>query len=342
MNIDYDWLFVCDGNKRCGLGHVSRCLGYAEMLSDTGLLCTFWGNFDPCAVGMIDSAAIAIQPSGGITEDLSKLTARPLPSMGVLLDSYDADSQVINTLQSWLGLKRKLVVLDDFATYPCYNCRSVINFTAGAEQLRYPEGSFAKYLGPKFFPARRWLRTLRTRVRKRQPSGRIRRVLVAPGSYDAGEIVSTFVSLLDYIGVSVEIVVVTNDDSACSYVRAKHPKTRQTSLTFVPGKPDLGALLEWADVCFGGGGLIKYECLYAGLPIVTLAQNRGQSEDSKSLAALGVAVDLGLASGMCFQKSADLLERFFRDAEWQREMVNRGRCLTATDSGMVAMRPFMD
>ncbi len=335
-----DWLFLCDGDDRSGLGHVGRCLGYAEMLADAGQSCEFHGCYHAAAEGMIESAGFAIQPSSGMKEMRLTCDWPQAPARGVLVDSYEVDAEVYTALNEHLGVLARLLVLDDFAAYPRYDCDALINFTLGAKARVYPPGPASQHLGLSFFPARRWLRRVRESLAGGHAADEIRKVLIVAGGRDISGVIPAFLSMIAALGRPLELGVLVGDDEAArASVEAWLPKLGPVEI--IPRQPDLEKWLNWADVCLCGGGLVKYECLYVGVPVMSLAQNVGQAEDSARMAAEGLIADLGDAADFNREAAQPVLERFLDDAAWRVEMVGRGLKRVGGESGMDGLLPFL-
>jgi spore coat polysaccharide biosynthesis predicted glycosyltransferase SpsG len=340
MNTVPDWLFLCDGNDRSGLGHVGRCLGYAEMLADVGRSCVFQGVYGPAAACMIASAGFHIQASAGVSDMCQRREWPRLPAQGILVDSYDVTADNFTLLRSHLGPQGRLLVLDDFAAHAQYDCDGLINFTLGAADRLYPTGPARQHLGLGFFPVRRWLQRVREVAIRQDPVTNIRRVLVAAGGRDVNGVIPAFLALLASLGRDLQLGVLVGDDKvARASVEAWLPP--RGSVEIIERQPDLEQWLGWADACLCGGGLMKYECLYAGVPVLALAQNAGQAEDSARMAGEGLIFDLGDVTDFSLETGLPVLKRFFDDAEARADGVRRGLSRVGGVSGMDGLLPFL-
>lgn len=338
MNTACDWLFCCDGDDRSGLGHVGRCLGYAEMLADAGLTCAFQGSYGETAACMIEASGFTTLPVARL--DPGRPPALALqPTQGVLLDSYDIDADSIAHLQKIL-LPERLVLLDDFAQYPRYDCAAVLNFTIGAPGYAYPTGDATLFLGPSFFPARRWLRRVRENRRQRELHEPVRQIFIVAGGRDLCSINATFMSLLGEKFSNCEIAILLGDDAGAR-AEVTPLMSRFPQVQLLPRLPDLEEWLLWADVCLCGGGLVKYECLYAGVPVASIAQNIGQWEDSQRLAREDLIADLGNGPDLRRDEIAPAFDRFMTDASWRDAMVQKGLLWVGGDAGIGGLRPFL-
>lgn len=341
METMHDWLFLCDGDEHSGLGHVGRCLAYAEMLAGINKSCAFQGHYQPAAAGMIEAAGFAIRHTPGLPEDISNNEQSPLAAVeGILVDSYRIDTTALRKLRSRIEEPGKFVLIDDFAALPEYPCDAVINFTIGAVNRFYPPGDAALFLGPEFFPPRNWLRKLRANRQSRPNASEVRHVLVSSGGRDVNGVVSHLLSLMTRINGPLRLGILASDDESVRHAVDQWRPLLQHSLEVIPRQPNLGRWLDWADVFLCGGGLAKYESLYAGVPVLSLAQNQGQAEDSALLAANGLIADLGVAAEFDQKKALPQMRRFFSDAAWRADMARRGLTRIGGPSGTEGLRPF--
>lgn len=336
--MECDWLFCCDGDDVSGLGHVGRCLGYAEMLADEGAFCVFRGNFNHSAVRMIEGSGFVVIPAQRLGLQRIPMELPVKPTRGVLLDSYQVDAQQIEVIQNQL-LPLRLLLLDDFAKHAVYHCAAVINFTIGAASLDYPKTMAKLYLGPDFFPARRWLRRLRAK-RDTRCSQEVRRLLLVAGGRDICGVNKTILTLLDPSWRSCEVALVLGDDDETRGALAPM-SGRFPNLQVIPSQPNLEHWLDWADVCLCGGGFVKYECLFAGVPVASIAQNAGQLQDSARLGECGLIADLGSGSQPQWEKAKNTLARFMDEASWREAMRVKGMASVGGFFLDGSLRPFI-
>jgi spore coat polysaccharide biosynthesis predicted glycosyltransferase SpsG len=335
--MECDWLFCCDGDDVTGLGHVGRCLGYAEMLADKGASCVFRGSFNQLALCMIEGSGFVAIPAQRLGLQRIPMELPVTPTRGVLLDSYQVDAQEIEVIQNQL-LPLRLLLLDDFAKHAVYHCAAVINFTIGAASLDYPKTMARLYLGLDFFPARRWLRRLRAK-RYTRSSQEVCRLLVVAGGRDICGLNTTILTLLDARWRSCEVALVLGDDDETRGALAPL-SGRFPNLQVLPSQPNLEHWLDWADVCLCGGGLVKYECLFAGVPVASLAQNAGQLQDSAHLAEHGLIANLGSGQQPQWEQAKNTLSRFMDEADWREAMRVKGIASVGGSLGDGGVIPF--
>jgi spore coat polysaccharide biosynthesis predicted glycosyltransferase SpsG len=329
--MECDWLFCCDGDGRSGLGHVGRCLGYAEMLADGGFRSAFCGTYGSIAQEMIRAAGFSYQ-SRSVEEGWNRVSQ---PALGIVLDSYLLDARSISEVRASMAGKR-LLVMDDFAAHSRYDCDGIINFTIGSTQCVYPKGSAQLYLGPEYFPARRWLRRLRdTHVW----SDRVEKVLVIPGGSDRTGVTHEILSCLIELKMPLEVEVMVPEERIGDGDLLALVKPFQTG-KLSSLKTSLERSMYGCDVCVCGGGLTKYECLYAGIPVASLAQTEAQQEDSVKLSAHGWIADMGSMAQPDHFRALAVLRRFLSDVAWRREMRQAGFAAMGSIDSAICLKPF--
>jgi spore coat polysaccharide biosynthesis predicted glycosyltransferase SpsG len=75
-------------------------------------------------------------------------------------------------------------------------------------------------------------------------------------------------------------------------------------------RPDIEKLYAEADLIVTGGGLVKYESAYCGIPNVALSQTALQDQDTRTLATRNLTFDLGMADRSDISDVAARLARF--------------------------------
>jgi len=286
-------LFRCDGTAEVGFGHLSRSIALAEAMAECGVACRFVGRFDAGAVEMIEWAGLPHAPSAAAIGDSGDLpdtieAARAVGAAAVVIDSYRVNADHLTAVNRSVA---PVVVIDDFGALSRYDCAAVLNFTVGAGSIAYPEGTYARLLGPRYFTARRALRRQRAAAVAR--TGDVRHVLVAIGGVDRHDLSGLVTSALlqRCPDMSVQVVVGRGYDGP-------EALGEQLARFHTPGRlltqlPTLAEPLAWADLCVCGGGLTKYESAYLGVPAAVLSQSTAQALETVDFAARGLAVDLG-------------------------------------------------
>ena len=321
-------VFRCDATARIGFGHLSRCIAIAEALRLSRVSSTFAGLFDAAAKDQIKVAGLdQVDLAGPVHTEaadslLSDLIAQETNSF-IVVDSYDADEAYLSRLKA---LGSKIVVIDDFGALEKYPCDVVLNFTWEANLLGYPEGPVL-FLGPRYFPARRQFVELRRQSIERKRAGPVRNLLIAIGGADPKRIAGRLARIL-----------ASDQSDICLHVIAGDAADFPDRLAaFAPGslvlprQPDLSKQLLWADACISGGGLIKYESAFMGVPAAAISQNDGQAKETRSLSQGGLVFDLGLADDRSDMELANELDRFLADDDLRSGLATSNRHIFPSD-----------
>lgn len=340
--ISYDWIFWCDGNQSAGLGHLNRCLGQAEALVDIGGRCLLYGDYDEVAENIIEHS------------NLPFIKATPIGVCGwidcipvyygsrIILDSYNICAEDVSKIKKNKKVE-KTILIDDFCTLDYYHCDIIINFTIGADKsLMYNSLSGCEdpqlFLGPNFYPARRWLRNVRKK-RSKIAVSEVTKVLIVTGGRDNTGTTIALLELLYYAKPNVEVAVLLADDQESNNIINDWLKRFHKSHTFLH-QPDLSAWYNWADICLCGGGLIKYECLFVGLPVVSMSQTKEQQIDSTNHVERGLICDLGMRKYIEMQEMQERLKTFIGDISRRQDVIDNGQALVGHSNPEIALKPF--
>lgn len=280
-------VFRCDATPEIGFGHLVRCMALAEAFRMYGTQSTFAGHFDEAGRSQlvagefewIDLPAPVNSPDG------ERAFARLQPPDFLVADSYRVDEAYLEDLKE---AGHSVVLLDDFHSLQSYPCRVVLNFTVEAPTYDYPRGP-THLLGPEFFLPRRKLVELRAQSIAKDRSGMARNLFLAIGGSDPKGIAGRLIGILHE----------THSDCCLRALAPDTPEVTRLINDFASGsqiiarQENLSAEFCWADLVVSGGGLIKYESAYMGVPVAAISQNAGQAGESKAFAGVGLVFDLG-------------------------------------------------
>jgi len=278
-------LFRCDAHPQVGLGHLGRSIGLAEALRHLGHSCFFLGQWDDVAQGMLEDARFTYHeaPSEAGSSEDARSTARLAASLSASLvaDSYSIRMEwVLNPARREVPT----AMIDDFAALPDYTgCRAVLNFRIGAERMTYRGLSSERLAtGPGFFCARDKLRELRDCRTPSKPPWH--RILLFLGASDRhGRAQAIYDALIGQTH-PLEIRVLLSSEAAASF------RHRPGEVLILPSRME--DHYAWCDACICGGGLVKYECAYLGLPVAMFSQTEEQQTDSEIFCAAGWGFNL--------------------------------------------------
>ena len=277
MNGNADILILCDGNNQTGLGHLSRCLGIATSLKRVSpdIKILFQGNYNLNATQILGHYQInfCVEPFS--------IDNQPPPLCLII------DKQVLkeNQLIKLADKGHKVVLVDDFNRINTAPCTLVINFRVNAESYDYSCERTA--LGMRYFPARPELKTVREDRNARNHDS-VRNILISIGGSDRFNIGPKIAQELGTYFCDTDINLVTNvipDDLSM-----------HRNIAVFPLKNSLHDFLRDTDFVISGGGLIKYECIYCGIPNGCFNQTEYQLEDTETLMEEGLTMNFHAAS----------------------------------------------
>ncbi|QFT77191.1 UDP-2,4-diacetamido-2,4,6-trideoxy-beta-L-altropyranose hydrolase [Erythrobacter sp. THAF29] len=332
-------LIRCDATAEIGSGHLSRCIALAEALQLFSVRCSFAGQFDGAAFGQIDLAGFECvrlsEPvnSRSAEQELASIVALHAADF-IVIDSYRADDRYLSDLKSQ---GQSAVVIDDFRKLKIYDCDVILNFTWEAPTLDYPQGP-ALLLGPDYLLVRRKLVDARAESLARRREGPIQNLLVAIGGSDPKGITGRIVRLIDELNTEACVRAIAQPDDALEEALSRFAP----GSGIVPRQPDLSEQFQWADAAITGGGLIKYECAYMGIPAASIAQNEGQDGETKVFSRAGLVFDLGLADCTSDKALAGTMNSFIENTGLRAKLAERMRETFISDPTVHAARKILE
>ena len=340
--VEVDWLVYCNATRETGLGHLARCLGFAEVLLQDGQTVSFLGNYNSFAESMIRAIGAPFDNTSTASNDcIDEIFSGSsfLPKSGLLIDSYTLSIKEFSVIRG-LFTDQRIVLLDDFGDRPQYLCDAVINFTIAAETQEYPT-SVETFLGPGYYPARSWLREARhERMKTRQ--GRlpidINRWLLVCGGTDFCQVTYRMVDTLATCLPNAELRVLLAN--GVDTLKLEQKLQSFSRYEIIQPTPELKEAFVWADACICGGGLTKYECLFSGIPVASFAQTPGQQADTDVLVQRGLIADLGPAYDSCDDLPIKTFSSCFND---QSDFTHSGDCgqsIVGADDVKAVLLPF--
>ena len=339
---EIDWLIHCDATSETGLGHLARCLGYAEALTEIGQSVCFVGAYHDLAEAMIANAGIDMRNVALTENDRLKAIFQESgskPVKGVLLDRYTLSTKDLRYVKTYFPTER-IVLIDDFGDRPKYVCDTVINFTINAETLTY-DSRLKTFLGTVYYPARTWLRAARKQryTERKEKSQELKKWLIICGGTDHLHITVRLLNTLTICLPSADIKVMralgVDEDEFQKAIGCFN------QAEIIEPRPELKDLFVWADACLCGGGLTKYECAFAGLPVASFAQTSGQQADTVALVKQGIAADLGAAYSNPDILPIAAFNNFLNDQNNLSNAIERGQVTIGSDDISKTLEPFI-
>ncbi|MCI9633161.1 MAG: UDP-2,4-diacetamido-2,4,6-trideoxy-beta-L-altropyranose hydrolase [Ruminococcus sp.] len=268
-------LIRADGNPKIGMGHIMRCLSFAEALRAQGIEVVFV-IAEQDFQGLIENygyRCIVLKTAYNCMEEelsvfLSVLEQeRPIL---VVLDSYFVTAKYMRAIKNTVPL----LYIDDQNAFD-YPADIVVNYDLGSSKIAYPSGK--KYLlGPQYALLRKEFQGLERRSIKE----RVERILISTGGTDPYHIM---LNCAEYLRITTlfpnvtfhlilgtmnqDVVRVQKATSGCSFIELHDHVTNMCSL------------MMKSDLAISAAGTTLYELCACGLPTVTyiLADNQKQS-----------------------------------------------------------------
>lgn len=290
-------VFICDGNKKVGFGHLSRSLTIAEAMNQNALDIYFYGDLSTQASTRIAKAGFSILESLNLDN-----------STAVIIDCYLQNESTLLKLKSQCAC---LLVVDDFDRYRFEFIDLIINVRVCAEKFVIPTGKHI--LGAQFFPFSPNLKQVReNKLQRVHEVSKVTNVLLIIGASDRFFITDTLLNAIDQILVGAQITVLAGSKPN---VDLKH-----NTLCYHSFVNNIAEYYSSHDVVINGGGAVKYESGFCLLPNAAISQTSDQRDDTIILAEQKLSFDLGLAEEVNFEELMNNLKTFLSDEELKMQL----------------------
>jgi UDP-2,4-diacetamido-2,4,6-trideoxy-beta-L-altropyranose hydrolase len=269
-------LFRCDALANIGIGHVMRCIAFADTLRWAGWSCMFAikrEGLDMVPVLATSGFEVrAVDGNSWVGAAGAALT---------IIDHYGLDAKFERDARAQGAT---VIVFDDLADRP-HDCSILVDPTPQRRVSDYqplvPEGC-RLMLGPKHAIVHaRWF-SHRAAARSRLAMGRpVKRVVVSMGGTDPHDATSRVLDALAAARLDAHVDVVLG---AGAPHRMKIASSVGPSLTLHVDPPDLVALVASADLAIGAPGASSFERAMLGVPAILI-----QLADNQRLVGAGLA-----------------------------------------------------
>ena len=304
-------LFRADGSRHLGLGHIMRCLAFAQGLEIAGLKSTFiTRDFEPKVPEVIRNYGYDVSPipaNLSMAADMS-LTLELASSQGAAIIITDLCNTDILENQAGYGeylqgLKdsgRFLITIDDLNKMP-FPSDILINPNYGASAADYKSSRSTRLLlGPAYFLFRQeFVRAARI---DREIKKNARNILVTMGGSDAlnlnEKVVRALTQLSGVDKLHLRIVLGINCTGPKEQELSDILQDFAGEYSLIRQSDDIANLLLWSDLAITGGGLTKYEAAITGTPSIIIAQVAHQADLAGEFQKEGTAQYLGLGDAV--------------------------------------------
>lgn len=284
-------IFLTEGGKKLGLGHLVRCVSLQEAFEEKGIASEFIVNADHGVDGILKDVNHRrcdwLNPKEDILSLINKTDV-------VIIDSYFADLDFCHNVSQ---IAQKVVYLDDHNRIN-YPQGIVVNSAIYAQEVNYPKSNGNSYLlGTQYACLRKefW------DIPQKENRESLQKILITLGG-------------MDYSGLMERIVGHLKDKFHCIFHCIDFYKTKISPQSF------LQSILE-SDLCISGGGQTIYNLARCGLPTIGICLSENQL---LNLQWWGRTKFLEFAGGYQDNDFLENIEKILRASSFG-EFLNHGR-----------------
>ena len=298
-------VFNCNQTQKQGFGHFFRCLNFARhMKLKKNFQISFIGMFSNFSLSILEKESFNVVNLKSNDDLFSNLVKYDY----LITDRYEINQNHLDNIAN--NHEIKSIIIDDFNELNFSNQDLVINFRVGINHYSYSSNKVA--LGEKFFIYKPELLNIRE---KYNFSSNVKKVLF----FGTGTNKSN-----------------NNFNNLPSYLINQFPKIEILHVTSQPlniksnryiAKPYNGLIenyLEKVDATINGGGLIKYETSFCGIPSASLSTTNKQHEDTLLLEQEGLLYNLGNQLTENKIKVENRIKNFINNPKIRKTISNNG------------------
>lgn len=319
-------LIRVDGSAAVGLGHVTRCLAFAEGLRGLGVRSTFVTLAPASVTGKITASgfrAVRMRRRLGWRND-ARFFLRQADTVGAnaaIVDSYDLGLSYQRALRA-SGIH--LCVIEDVPRGPIA-ADLVIDQRIDAQSSDYPAGKSTRFLlGPRYSLLRPSFAKLRSkRCRRGDPP----RVLVIMGGSDPRDATLATLAALDGLPSDFALDVVAGAAFARLPRLAAAVGAARHSARLHHDPRDVAAVMARAALAVSAAGGTCWELACLGVPAVILVAADNQQPNAAGLARSGCALTLGDISPFPARRVRNSVSILLADRRRLRRMSSAGKRL---------------
>ncbi|MFA6081577.1 MAG: UDP-2,4-diacetamido-2,4,6-trideoxy-beta-L-altropyranose hydrolase [Patescibacteria group bacterium] len=265
-------VFITEGKKDIGFGHITRCLGIAKAFEERKVKTLLIVNGDKSILNLLNKESFKI--IDWINNE-DKLFSILKTDDIVIIDSYLADCRFYEKVSK---LARLTVYIDDNNRLS-YPKGIVINGNIYGSSLNYQKNKFSQYLlGPKYAPLRKefW------DVSIKKINKKIKNILVTFGGDDKRNLTSKVLSLLqkNYPNINTKFIIGKGFLNKSKLHKFKNSKTE---FKYDPNTKQIKELMANSDLVISASGQTTLELLRLGIPTIIIKVAENQANIAKAL-----------------------------------------------------------
>lgn len=300
--------FYCNANSTEGLGHFYRCLRLSLHINIKQFFnIVFLGDYNSIAKKELQSNNINFTNVSNFNE----LQYVPQYFDYLLIDTYLKSQSEINQA----SINYKCIFIDDFNLFDYSLAYGVINFTVEAAKLKYPQ-KIKLFLGPNFLPIKRKF----IEIRKKRLSQKkiiknkenINITFFFSGVDLNVELLKKVVLIFDVIFTNCKFIWILKND-------IEDFETKNNSLEVISETLKIESIYEISDIIISGGGLVKYESSYCGIPNIAISTNEFQYLETIKFEECNLTNNFGLIQDFTLENAMNMINDFIGNYSCQEK-----------------------
>lgn len=311
-------LFIVDGNKDIGYGHISRCLVLAKEFTNNGYPVIFLQKDDSIFSKRINDKYPLFK-----VEDYGKNCFQKIKS---IVEDYSVKNVIIDLVEKdyfkleWIRrkipeVKITTITLFLFSLADRYEHLSFFPdlslYLQEKRQGKY--GSYKLFAGPKYFVFRDEFKGLKKSINENA-----RCILVTMGGTDPYNISLKVVQALckeRYL----KVTIILSEVSGC-YNKVKSISEEHRNIHLINRTDEMANLMLHNDLILLNGGLTRYEACLAKTPFIAISIHEKQFKITKNLTDLGFGLNLGVYSRVSTEAIRHQVNKLLADYAVRKEM----------------------
>lgn len=266
-------VFITEGNKNIGFGHITRCLGITEAFEEKKIETLSIINGDKSISNLLKKENCQIIDW---IKNEDKLFNTIKKDDIVFIDSYLADKNFYEKLSKMV---KQVVYIDDNNRLP-YPKGIVLNGNVYATSLPYQKNKDLKYLlGPKYAPIRKefWDSSIK-KVNKK-----VKNILITFGGDDKRDLTAKVLFILQerYPLINISVII---GKGFKKISQIKKLKTNNTKFFMNPTSKQIEKIMKKSDLSISASGQTTLELLRLGIPTIIIKVAENQANIAKVLA----------------------------------------------------------
>lgn len=293
-------LIRSDATTQIGTGHIMRCLALSSAMRAAGFEPIFLScNLPEPLRGHLAAQGFTLIPvpaSHPDPRDLETIlaVAQERRARWVVVDGYAFDNSFQREIRQ---AGQRLLVIDDYAHLPVYECDILLNQNLGAQSLSYRLNTECVCLfGLQYALLRPEFCTYRERVRQTAPV--VSHVLVVFGGVDAANLTGRALEAVRGINLDVHVVVGPLNphwEELLNQISHMRHESEFPHVELFKNVSDMPSHMVWADLAITAAGSTCWELACLGVPLVVTSVAPNQEKIARELHSAGLGISLGSA-----------------------------------------------